>query len=121
MERYYNRCEVCVILKTSPLTVYRWGKIGKIPEPVTIKGKKYYLKAEIDALKDTILAEVGRPRPKTGIKIGMKKKYDFNNEQDIYFTQQPRQPFEYPEMLINFYQPARLNRLHTIDRLTDAN
>ena len=116
MERYYNRCEVCVILKTSPLTVYRWGKIGKIPAPVQIKGKKYYLKAEIDGLKDTILAEV-RNGPKTGIK----RLYDFNNEQDIYFTQQPRQPFEYPEMLINFYQPARLNRLHTIDRLTDAN
>ena len=116
MHRYYNRCEVCVILQTSPLTVYRWGNIGKIPEPVTIKGKKYYLKAEIDGLKDTILAEVGRPGPKTGIK----RMYDFNNEQDIYFTQQPRQPFEYPEMLINFYQPARLNRLYTIDRLTNA-
>ena len=116
MDRYYNRCEVCVILKTSPLTVYRWGKIGKIPAPIQIKGKKYYFKAEIDALKDKILAEV-RNGPQTGIK----RLYDFNNEQDIYFTQQPRQPFEYPEMLINFYQPARLNRLHTIDRLTDAN
>ena len=117
MYRYYNRCEVCVILKTSPLTVYRWGKIGKIPAPIQIKGKKYYLKEEIDALKDAILSEKGRPGPKTG----MKKSYNFDNEQDIYFTQQPRQPFEYPEMLINFYQPARLNRLHTIDRLTDAN
>jgi predicted DNA-binding transcriptional regulator AlpA len=115
MERYYNRCEVCVILKTSPLTVYRWGNIGKIPKPVTIKGKKYYLKEDIDALKDTILSEV-RNGPKTGIK----KAYDFNNESDVYFTQQPGQPFEYPEMLINFYQPARLNRLHTIDRLTNA-
>ena len=117
MERYYNRCEVCVILKTSPLTVYRWGKIGKIPKPVTIKGKKYYLKAEIDALKDTILAEVGRPGPKTG----MKKAYNFNNESDIYFTQQPGQPFEYPEMLINFYQPARLNRKITIDSIRSQN
>jgi predicted DNA-binding transcriptional regulator AlpA len=115
MHRYYNRCEVCVILKTSPLTVYRWGNIGKIPKPVTIKGKKYYLKEDIDALKDTILSEV-RNGPKTGIK----KAYDFNNESDVYFTQQPRQPFEYPEMLINFYQPARLNRLYTIDRLTNA-
>ena len=115
MHRYYNRCEVCVILQTSPLTVYRWGNIGKIPKPVTIKGKKYYLKAEIDGLKDKIPAE-GRNGPKTG----MKKSYNFDNEQDIYFTQQPRRCFEYPEMLINFYQPARLNRLYTIDRLTNA-
>ena len=43
-------------------------KIGKIPAPVQIKGKKYYLKAEIDGLKDTILAEV-RNGPKTGINL----------------------------------------------------
>jgi hypothetical protein len=116
MHRYYSRCEVCVILKTSPLTVYRWGKIGKIPAPVQIKGKKYYLKAEIDGLKDTILAEV-RNGPKTGIK-GL---YDFNNEHDIYFTRQPRKPFEYPEMLINFYQPARLDRKITIDSIRSQN
>lgn len=59
------------------------------------------------------------------MKPGRKKGYklqplDDPKNDDVYFIRKEKPVFEYPELLINFYQPARINRLVTVSQLLEA-
>ena len=58
---------------------------------------------------------------KRGRKKGHKlQKLDDPANDDVYFIRKEKPVFEYPELLINFYQPARLNRLITVSQLREV-
>lgn len=121
MAKFITMSEAAKVLDVSYPTVKRWELSGKLNcTSQKIKGVKHYLEHEITAIKNTgiVASNMGRKKGYSRTLDKVKKsRYDFENEGDVYFMQRPRPCFEYPELLINFYQPARLNRQITIDHL----
>ena len=85
--------------KVSYQTVWKWERLGKMACKPTRVGKADYF--PIAVLK----------------KIQPQKANEM--EEDIYYIRKARPVFEYPELLINFYQPARLNRKTTANQLLE--
>lgn len=98
--------------------------MGKLPYgSIKIGKSNYYRVEEIMAFKDTGVVAIKGSGIKKGTKRNHNKEaifYTINNEDDVYFIKKPRPVFEYPELLINFYQPARLNRMMTVSHLLEA-
>jgi hypothetical protein len=121
MEGYISRREVASLFETSYQTISRWEANG-ILQCISVRiGKAYFYNTkDIMAIKDSLpAAKKGR-----GVKRGTNRnlyqaaqKYTKNNEHDLYYIRKPKPCFEFPELLINFYQPMRLNRLVTVDHL----
>lgn len=52
-------CEAIKILNVVPATFYKLQKRGEVPKPFTLGGRPYYLRGDIEGLKDGIKVRRG--------------------------------------------------------------
>jgi hypothetical protein len=117
MENLISRRAVACLFGTSYQTITKWEKSGRLPvKSIRIGKVAYYPIIEIERFKEAGLSVLKSPGRKNGHKL---QPLDDPKNNDIYFIRKEKPVFEYPELLINFYQPARINRLVTVGQLLE--
>lgn len=119
--KWISRTETAILLDVDKTTVERWERFKKMPyKSVNIKGTNYYNRQEmLDFKASGGIQKTGCGRPRGYVVMPDEQKEKDENE-DIWMIRKKQPCFEYPEHLINFYQPSRLNRNWDIDRLLNA-
>ena len=125
---WISRAETAVLLDVDKTTVERWERFKKMPYKSRKIGTTCYYDRQqmLDFKEAGGMPKTGQGRPKgyTVKTVEQKEMEEEQNEMeedsDPWMIRRNKPCFQYPEILINFYQPARMNRLHTIDRITNA-
>lgn len=118
MENLISRRAVACLFGTSYQTITKWEISGRLPIKSIRVGKiAYYPIIEIERFKEAGLSVLKSPGRRNGYKL---QKLDDPKNDDLYFIRKDKPVFEYPELLINFYQPARLNRTVSVSHLLEV-